>query len=154
MTVQTQYMSQDKLNELNAELKQLKEEKITALAKRIDEAKQMGDLSENAEYQTAREDMAWAKSRVGELNKIIDNSEIIAISGKGDVVTIGSTIKVLIKDLEKEYIIVGPQEANPLKGKISNESPLGNAFLGKKKGDKIKITVPAGELEYKILDIK
>lgn len=154
MSEQTQYMSQDKLEELKKEFKNLKEEKIPSLAKRIDEAKQMGDLSENAEYQTAREDMAWAKSRISELAKIIENSEIILVNDKALVVGVGSTILVKINDLEKEYTIVGPQEADPVKGKISNESPLGSAFLGKKKGERVKVQVPAGELEYKIVEIK
>jgi len=154
MTDQTQFMSQDKLDELRAELKQLNNEKIPSLAKRIDEAKQMGDLSENAEYHIAREDMAWAKSRVGELQKIIESSEIIVSSGKNSTVTVGSTILVRINDKEKEYMIVGAQEADPVKGKISNESPLGSAFLGKGKGDKLKVKTPAGEVEYKIILIK
>lgn len=154
MSEQTQYMSQDKLNQLKTELKLFEEDKIPALAKRIDDARQMGDLSENAEYQTAREDMTWAKSKAQELKRIIENSEIIISSSKSNMVTVGSTIVILVNGKEKKYTIVGPQEANPTKGKISNESPLGSAFLGKKKGDKVKVMVPAGELEYKIVEIK
>lgn len=154
MTDDAQYMSQGKLDELRAEFKNLKENKIPNLAKRIDEAKQMGDLSENAEYQSAREEMAWAKSRIGEVQKIIDNSEIINVTGKNNIITIGSTVVVKLNDKEKEFTIVGPQEAEPAKGKISNESPLGSSFLGKTKGDIIKVQVPAGEIQYKIIQIK
>ena len=156
MTDQTQYMSQEKLDELKKELHHLEVETIPGLAKRIDDARQMGDLSENAEYQTAREDMSWARSHVQELRQIIENSEIIAsqTGSKGMTVNLGSTILVKFNDKEKEYTIVGPQEADPLKGKISNESPIGSAFLGKKKGDEVVVQVPVGEIKYKIIEIK
>lgn len=151
---QIQYLSQEKFEELNSELKVLKEEKITALAKRIDDARQMGDLSENAEYHQAREDMAWAQSRVKEIQSILDSAVILADdAGGGNVVGIGTTVKVKSEKGEKEYTIVGAQEADPVNGKISNESPLGSAFLGKKKGDVIKVKLPSGYQEYKIISV-
>ena len=153
MTDDIQYMSQQKLDDLKAELKDLQNEKIQAIAKRIDEAKQMGDLSENAEYHAARDEMAWAKSRVIELGRLIDNAEIISDEKTG-VVQIGSTIVVKVNGKEKEYTIVGAQEADPLSGKISNESPLGSAFLGKKKKEEVQVHLPAGIQVYKILEIK
>jgi len=150
---QIQYMSQDKINELKQEQEHLKKDKIPSLAKRIDDARQMGDLSENAEYHSAREDMAWAQSRVKEIQNILDNAQIISHISDG-VVQIGSTIRVKINRVEKEYTIVGPQEADPLSGKISNESPLGSAFLGKKRGDKVQIALPSGIQEYKIVNVE
>lgn len=154
MSEQTQYMSKEKIEELKAELLDLKNNKAPQLRKRIDEARQMGDLSENAEYHQAREELAWVQSRIGEINAILDNAQIIAAGGDGSIfVSIGSTVRVEINSKEKEFIIVGAQEANPLEGKISNESPLGSALLGKKKGDKIEVLVPAGVQVYKILKV-
>ncbi len=149
-----QYMTQQKLDELKAEKNELKSTKIPAIAQRIDDARQMGDLSENAEYHSARDEMAWAQTRIKEVARLIDNAEIIQSSIDGRV-NIGSTIKVKIKvnKQEKEYTIVGAQEADPLSGKISNESPLGSAFLGKKKGDKVDVELPAGVQTYKIIAV-
>ncbi len=150
----TQYMSQEKIDSLQVELKELKEIKAPKLRKRIDEARQMGDLSENAEYHTAREELVWIQSRIGEINAILYNAEVIADNISKGIVSIGSTIVVKVNGQKKEYTIVGAQEANPLEGKISNESPLGSAFLGKAEGNKIDIQVPAGIQEYKIIKIK
>ena len=150
-----QYMTKEKIDKLKAELRMIKESKIPGLAKRIDEARQMGDLSENAEYHAAREDMAWAQTRVKELEYLIDNAEVISVdgSGKGSVVQLGSHITVSVKGKKKEYTIVGAQEASPIDGRISNESPLGNAFLGHKKGEKLMVELPAGPQEYKIEEV-
>lgn len=147
-----QYMSQEKLDELKAEQKDLKDNKIPEIAQRIDDARQLGDLSENAEYHAARDEMAWAQTRVKELQHLIDSAEIIKDSNDGTV-NIGSSIKVKVNKQEREYTIVGAQEADPLSGKISNESPLGSAFLGKKKGDKVDVELPAGVQTYKILSV-
>lgn len=150
----TQYMSQEKVNSLKTELKNLKEDKAPKLRKRIDEARQMGDLSENAEYHAAREELAWVQSRIGEINVILDNAQIIQVkSDDHGKVSIGSTVLVEAGGKEKEFVIVGAQEADPLQGKISNESPLGGALLGKKKGEKVEVEVPAGKQVYKILKI-
>jgi transcription elongation factor GreA len=154
MTENTEYLSQEKKEELEQELKNLKEEKITDLAKRIDEARQMGDLSENAEYHSAREEMAWAQSRVKQIGVILDNAQIITGDDHTGIVNLGSVITVKGPNGEKEYTIVGGQEADPMSGKISNESPLGAAFLGKKKGDKVEVELPAGAQQYKITSVK
>jgi len=153
MDEKTQFMSQEKLDELKKELQTLKTETVKQLAVRIDEARQMGDLSENAEYHAAREELGWAKGRISELENILENVKIIK-KNSGDTIQLGSTIIVELKGNSFEYTIVGAQEANPLEGKISNESPLGEAFLGKKKGDVVEAEVPAGVLEYKILEVK
>lgn len=150
-----QYMSEDKITALKLEMKDLKDNKITGLAKRIDEARQMGDLSENAEYHAAREEMAWAQSRVKEIEAILGNAEVIShqVHVKG-IIGIGSKIKVKLKGMTKEYTIVGAQEANPGAGLISNESPLGQAFLGCRKGDAVDVKVPAGTLVYEIVSVE
>lgn len=149
-----QYISQEKKEGLEAELAKLKEEKIPAIAKKIDSAKQMGDLSENAEYHAAREEMAWAQSRAKELGYILNTAQIISKGEKNNgIVSVGSKIKVEINGVQKEYSIVGAQEANPLASKISNESPLGGAFLGKSVGDIIQVEVPSGVQTYKILEV-
>lgn len=150
-----EYLSQNKYDELKKELASLKEEKIPSIAKKIDSAKQMGDLSENAEYHAAREEMAWTQSRVKEINGILGNAEIISSDNKAaGSVSIGSKVIVEVNGTKKEYYIVGAQEADPLTRKISNESPLGQSFLGKTKGDKVQVKVPAGIQTYKIIDIE
>lgn len=150
-----QYLSQQKLEALTTELKMLQTTKIPALAQRIDDTRQLGDLSENAEYHAAREEMAWGQSRVKELQRIIENAEIIDDSHEtSSTVTIGSRITVSTNGKKKEYAIVGAQEANPLTGNISNESPLGSAFLGKKKGDTVQVEVPSGVQVFKIVAIE
>jgi transcription elongation factor GreA len=137
---------------LTTDLKRLREERPT-IVDAIEEARAHGDLSENAEYHAARDEMSWAKSRVIELGRLIDNAEIIS-EEKSDFVQIGSTILVKVNGKEKEYTIVGAQEADPLSGKISNESPLGSAFLGRNKKEEIQVHLPAGVQIYKILEIK
>ena len=152
--IDTQYISQEKKDALLEELEDIRKNKIPTTAKRIDEARQMGDLSENAEYHAAREDMAWTQSRAKEIEHILSNSQLVDDSVKSDVVGIGSTIIVEGNGKEKEFTIVGAHEADPLSGKISNESPMGEAFFGKKKGDKVSVTIPAGTIEYKIKKLK
>lgn len=146
------YLSADSLATLTKEYEELKNVTIPEIAKRIDEAKQQGDLSENAEYHQAREDMSWAQGRMREVEQIINNAEVIKYK-KTDFVGVGSSIVVLVKGVKKNYTIVGPQEINPAKGLISNESPLGEAFIGHKAGDTVEVTTPAGKSVYKILEV-
>ncbi len=152
-----QYVTQDKLEALESELKELKTNTIPLIAKRIDEARQMGDLSENAEYHAAREEMGWAQGRSREIQHILDHVSVFrgqSSTSKNKSVTIGSTIVVQSNGKEKEFTIVGAQEADPINGLISNESPLGQAFLGKEKGASVEVKVPAGVQVYTVLDIK
>jgi transcription elongation factor GreA len=151
--ITTHYLSEESLAELKTELETLRNTTIPEIAKRIDEAKQQGDLSENAEYHQAREDMAWAQGRVIEVEQIINNSQIIVKQDTG-VVAVGSTIQVELNGKSRNYTIVGPQEINPTQGLISNESPLGEAFLGHHVGDKVEVTTPAGKNVYTIKEIK
>lgn len=153
MEDQIQYLTADSLDALKKELENLKSVKIPDVARRIDEAKQQGDLSENAEYHQAREDMSWAQGRLQEVEHIINNSQII-VHKKTGTVQIGSALTVSVNGKKKDYTIVGPQEINPAKGFISNESPLGEAFIGHKVGDKVEVTTPAGKIAYEILEIR
>lgn len=151
---EVQYLTQEKYDQLQTELKKLKTKTMPETAGRIDEARQMGDLKENAEYHAAREELAWQQARVKEIEFLLDNAEIVKKSTAGGAVDIGNTIVVEVNGKEREYTLVGAQEADPLEGKISNESPLGEAFIGKKKGDEVTVEIPAGEQVYKILEVK
>lgn len=155
MTADAWYLTQEKYNELAAELENLKKNKIPKMAERIDDARQQGDLSENAEYHEAREQMGWLQGRLQELRAILDRAEMIEEgSQKKSVVDLGTTVIVDISGKQKEYAIVGAQEANPMIGKISNESPLGQALLGKRVGDEVEVQVPAGRQIYRIVSIQ
>jgi transcription elongation factor GreA len=154
MSDKTQYLTQASLESLQTELEQLKNVKIPEIANKIDEAKQQGDLSENAEYHSAKEDMAWAQGRFMELENLLSNAVVIGSETKGEGVSVGQTVVVEVGGKTKEYTIVGPQEADPFAGKISNESPLGQAFLGRSKGDEVEVQTPAGKQVYAIMSIK
>ena len=155
MNDKVQYLTIESLEKLNQELKNIKEKQIPEIAKKIDEAKQQGDLSENAEYHQAKDDMSWAQGRLIEIENIIDNAQIIEENfGNKNEVTLGSTVLVKANNSNKEFQIVGQQESDPLIGKISNESPIGRALLGAKLKEEIKVKTPAGEQVYKIIAIK
>ncbi len=150
-----QYLTAQGLEDLKKEFDNLKNKKIPDIANLIDEAKQQGDLSENAEYQQAKEEMAWAQGRLQELRYLLDNAQVVeSAEKKQDTVSVGSTIIIKNNTTTKSYTIVGPREANPLQGKISNESPLGESFLGHKVGDEVVVATPAGKQSYEILEIK
>ncbi len=146
------YLSKESLEALKKEYEDVKYVQIPAVANKINEAKQQGDLSENAEYHQAKEEMAWAQGRLLELENIIGNAQIIEKS-KSDKIGLGNTVVVEVNKIEKTYQIVGAQEADPINGKISNESPLGNAFLGHKAGDKVEVRTPAGLQNYEIKEV-
>lgn len=146
-------LTQEGLLKLNEELKHLINEKRKEVIERIREAAAHGDLSENADYAQAREEQSFIEGRIMEIEDMIKNAEIITASTQHNTVTIGATIKVNVNGVEKSYTIVGSNEANPLEGKISNESNVGQALLGKKKGDKVVINTPAGDKEYEITGI-
>lgn len=137
--------------ELEAELEQLKARR-GEIADKIAEARDYGDLSENAEYDAAREEQGLVESRVAEIEDILLNAELIKASRKS---TIGIGSKVELKNGSKtvNYHVVGPVEANPVEGKISNESPIGLALMGKKEGDKATVTTPKGEINYSIIGV-
>jgi transcription elongation factor GreA len=149
----TVFVSAEKLVQMRAERVRLKESAVPAIAKRIDEAKQLGDLSENAEYHAARDEMAWAQSRIIELDRLLELAQVVEGSSGVNSVGIGTTFTASSKGKQRTFTIVGAQEADPVNGKISNESPTGSAFLGKSVGESVCVTVPAGTLEYTIESI-
>lgn len=149
-----QYLTAERLKELKEELNQLKTSKRKEVAARIEAAKALGDLSENAEYADAKDEQSWVEGKILELEDLILNAQIIKINAQTDYVNVGSTIRAYNGSKEKVFQIVGSNEADPATGKISNESPLGQAFLGKRVGDKVQISVPAGRMIYTVLEIK
>ena len=146
-------LTQEGLLKLNEELKHLINDKRKEIIERIREAAAHGDLRENADYAQAREEQSFIEGRIMEIEDMIKNAEIITASTQHNTVTIGSTIKLKVDGVEKTYTIVGSNEANPLEGKISNESNVGSSLLNKKIGDKIVIETPAGNKEYEIIGI-
>lgn len=150
-------LTQDGLKKLEDELENLKSVKRREVAERIKVAIGYGDISENSEYEDAKNEQAFIEGRIITLEKMLRNARIINADEIGtDIVSVGST--VLVKDLEfgdeMEYTIVGSAESNPLENRISNESPVGSSLLGKSKGAKVDVTVPAGVLQYEIIEIK
>jgi transcription elongation factor GreA len=157
MTEKEVLLTQSGLQKLEEELDHLKSVKRREVAERIKIAISYGDISENSEYDDAKNEQAFIEGRIITLEKMLRNARIITDSEVDTgVVSIGSTVK--IRDVEfgdeMEYLIVGSAEADPAENKISNESPVGRALLGRGIGDKIKVNVPAGAIEYEILEIK
>ncbi len=137
--------------ELEAEIEMLKGRR-GEIADRIAEARDYGDLSENADYDTAREDQALVETRIAEIEDILANAEIIKAKSSSRI-SVGSTIELKSNDKTFTYTLVGPVEADPLEGKISNESPIGEALMGKKVGESVTITTPKGTIVYEIVKI-
>lgn len=146
-------LTREGLTKLNEELKHLINDRRKEVIERIREAASHGDLSENADYAQAREEQSFIEGRIQEIEDMIKNAEIITASSQHSVVTIGSTVSIKANGQERKYTIVGSNEANPGKGKISNESAVGRALLGKKTGDKFNVPTPAGEMSYEIVTI-
>lgn len=145
------------LSKLEQELEDLKTVKRKEVAARIKEAISFGDISENSEYEEAKNEQAFIEGRIITLEKMLRNARIITNEDVDtNVVSVGSTVS--LKDIEYgdvvEYTIVGSAESNPMENKISNESPVGQALLGKSKGTTVEVHAPAGTLQYEILDIK
>ena len=146
-----QIISQEGYDKLKDELTFLTTIKRKEIAERIEHAKELGDLSENAEYSEAKDAQALNEGRILELTNILKNVTIVQYEDAKDQVLMGSKVTVKSGDKEKQYTIVSFNEADPLAGKISNESPLGVAFLNRKKGDSVEVETPKGVLKYKIL---
>ncbi|MFA5128609.1 MAG: transcription elongation factor GreA [Patescibacteria group bacterium] len=154
MQDQKVYVSKEGLEKFKQELDDLVNVKRKEIIERIERAKELGDLSENAEYAAAKDEQAFTEGRILELQDMVARAEIINGSGKVDLVRVGSKVKVKSDGTETEYEIVGVAEADPVAGKISNESPLGRSFLGRKIGDKVQIQIPKGTVTYTILEIR
>lgn len=149
-----QIITQEGYDKLQEELNFLSTVKRRDIAERIEHAKDLGDLSENAEYSEAKDAQALNEGRIIELVNILKNVTVVTNNGGHDEVMMGSKVTVKTDGKEKQYTIVSFNEADPMSGKVSNESPLGVAFLGKKKGTLVNVETPRGVVEYKILKIE
>lgn len=147
------YLTKARRDAIAVEVAQLKTEGRKAVAERLKQAKDLGDLSENSEYQEAREEQSRLEARINELEEILRNSAIIKKENGGVTVRIGSVAKVKKGAHIVSYTIVGSNEAKPLQGLISNESPIGHALLGKKAGDVVSVNTPNGIVKYEIIEV-
>jgi len=145
----------DGKDKIEAELKTLKVDKLPDIIDKIEQAKEMGDLSENAEYHDAKDQQGMMVARITEIEGILKKAIIQENSTQKENIQIGSNFvaKAPTGD-EKEFTVVGFNEADPLVGKISNESPMGQAFINRKKGDTVEVETPGGVLVYEVLEIK
>jgi transcription elongation factor GreA len=147
------YLTKDGLAELEAELKDLKENKRKEVAAALKEAKEFGDLSENTDWDDAKSRQLFIEGRISELENILKHAKVIE-GVSGDIISVGSTVDVEIEDGKHTFQIVGSTEADPDQGKISDESPIGKALLGKKVGEYAEVEIPAGITTYKVVRIK
>ena len=148
------YFTSERLEELKKELDNLKNVKRAEVADRLKKAKELGDLSENSEYIEAREQQRLVETRIIELEDMTKNAVVIQKTGNTNTVAVGSTIEVTKDGQAFKFTITGSDEANPVEGLISNESPMGSAFMGKKLNQEAKVKTPSGEVVYKITKIE
>mgnify|MGYP001561321253 CR=1 FL=1 len=148
------YISAEGLEKLKKELLELKTVKRQDIAARLEHAKTLGDLSENAEYQEAKEEQSLLETQIAELEEAVRTAILISAGQKTDAVQVGSTVIVSSDRGEETYMIVGSEEADPAGGKVSNESPLGKAFLGAKIGDTVDAKTPGGVRQFRIKGIR
>lgn len=152
-------MSQERLEAIKQELYELETVRMKEVAEQIKEARSFGDLSENSEYDEAKNEQGKVYSRIEELKVLVDNAEIvdnIDVDTPKDAITLGSIVKVrdVADDFEETYEIVGSQEANPRAGRISDDSPVGRGLHGHRAGETVSIMAPAGELKFEILSVE
>jgi len=151
-----QYLTPEGKLSLEKELEQLKTQGRTELAKRLNHAISMGDLSENADYHKAKEDQGFLEGRIQEIENVLNHSELIETQEEYNEVSIGAQVTIQEGDFEPEtYFLVGRKEADPRAGKISHESPIGKALLGHKVGETVDVDLPSdGKIKFKILAIE
>ena len=157
MEAKKNILTYEGLKKYQEELQELKVVKRREVAEKIKEAREQGDLSENAEYDAAKDEQRDIEARIEELEKILNNAEVVDEDEVDlEKISIGCRVKILDVEYDEEldYKIVGSTEANSLKGKISNESPLGKALIGAKVGDVLTIETQAGAIQYKVLEIQ
>ncbi len=147
------HLTAEGIEALKSELKELTTTKRAEIAERLKEAKADGDLSENAMWDAARDEQSFIEGRISEIEHILKHATVIEAK-KGGHVSLGSTVHVELEDGQQRYVIVGSTEANPDQGRISDESPIGKALLGKKPGDEVQVNVPSGVLTYKITKVE
>jgi len=148
------YITEEGLKKIKEELENRKITIRQNIANAIKEAKEQGDLSENAEYSEAKAQQSENEARIAELEMMLKESTVVAYDESSSVVQLCSKVKVKFNGSEIEFQIVGSNEADPNQMKISNESPMGKAFMGKSKGDKIDVETPGGIVKYMVLDVK
>ena len=157
MSEKKNLLTYEGLKKLEDELQDLKVVKRKQIAQKIKEAREQGDLSENAEYDAAKDEQRDIEARIEQIEKILKNAEVV-VEDEVDLDKINVGCKVKVRDVEfdeeEEFKIVGSSEANSLGGKISNESPVGKALLGAKVGDTVRVETQAGMIEYKVLEIQ
>ena len=154
MTPKKIYLTKEGLAELQAELSELRDKKRPITLERLSEARDQGDLSENAEYTAARDELSFIDGRIDELEELIKQAQLIEEqSGSQKVVDLGSTVTVHIGQKKEEFTVVGEWEADPTEKKISHESPLGKALMGKRVGEALEVDAPAGKIKYTIVSI-
>lgn len=145
-------LTKDGLEELKAEFEDLVNIKRPIAVQRLADARDLGDLSENSEYAAAKQDLAFMDGRIAELEEILHNAKVVTNHTKSSV-GVGSTVTVHINGKKDTFTVVGEWEADPMQKKISHESPLGKALIGKKAGEQIEVDAPAGKILYKIVEI-
>ena len=150
-------LTEEGYEKLEKELDYLVNEKRREVAKRIKVAREFGDISENSEYDDAKNEQAFVEGRIKEIENMLRNAKVVKNEEVSDhTVNVGTTVKIKDTDSEEifNYTLVGSAESDPLKNKISNESPIGKSLIGHKIGDKVKVEVPSGIMEYEILSIE
>ncbi len=147
------YISAEGLKKLKAELHELKTKKRQEIAERLESAMALGDLSENAEYQEAKEEQSLMESQIADIESAVRDAVLIQKAATSDLIAVGATVTVGNGDGEETYTIVGSEEADPAEGKISNESPIGRALIGRKVGNEVEIKTPGGIVSYAIRKI-
>jgi transcription elongation factor GreA len=150
------YMTREGMQELTEELEQLKTIRRLEVAAKLQQAIAQGDLKENADYHAAKEEQGFIEGRIRDIEDSLRRAKIIENSGPSDVVRVGSTVVVAEEgyDDEEEYSIVGPHEADPGNGRISNESPIGSALIGSRRGQVVRVQTPGGEIHLEVRTIR
>lgn len=148
------FITEEGYRKIMDEYQYLKNVKRKEIASRIEIAKSFGDLSENAEYADAKNEQSFNEGRIMELEALLKTAVMIKQTSGGSTVTMGSKIKIIMDGSEKDFMIVGSQESDPVAGKISYESPMGKSFLGRKVGDRFEIEVPKGKIKIEIVGIE
>ena len=153
MSEQVTYLTREGLKKLEEELEYLRTTRRAEVADRLHQAMEDGELIENAEYEAAKNEQAFVEGRIATLEAMIKSASIIDENHSIELVQIGSTVKVQGPDGPESFTITGSAEARPTEGRISNESPVGRALLGRKKGESVTVHVPAGDYTYRIVGI-
>lgn len=152
------FVTKEGLEKLEKEYDYLVTEKRRGIADRIQKARELGDITENSEYNSALDEQAFTENRISELAEMLKNAAIIeekkASAGSSTVVKVGSTVRIHLEGQEQEFQIVGEVEADPSANRISHESPLGSSLLGKKVGDKVMVEAPVGQLCYTVINVR